>query len=240
MNETPQQYPTEVNRSHIDDSRRKRSRKLLIPTGRIERIMYLREIAKRLVPGVEFFGFSLLAGLVITNGILLDSPAIYILGALLAPFMIPAVGLGFSTAIGSLGFFLRSSAALLIGSALVFGAGVLGGWIAKLFPGLTITQAQRFTTFSVPDFILLTIGAGVAIYLTIREPKKRSLVASVPLAYEIYTPIAIAGFGRAESAVAGRRRRAARSGPGSGTSHFNPRRNSIWTVVASLPARIEV
>jgi len=195
MNQTPQEYPTDPNRSRVDENRRRRSRKLLIPTGHVERIMYLREVAKRLVPGVEFFAFSLVAGLVITLGILLDSPAIYILGALLAPFMIPVVGLGFSTAIGSLGFFLRSTAALLIGAGLVFTAGALGGWVSRLFPELSISQALRFTAFTVPDFLLLTIGAAVAIYLTIREPKKRSLVASVPLAYEIYTPIAIAGFG---------------------------------------------
>jgi len=182
-------------RSRIDESRRRRRRKLLIPSGRTERTLYVGEIARRLVPGVEFFIFSLTAGLVIALAILLDSPAIYILGALLAPFMVPVVGLGFSAAIGSLSFFLRSIGSLLISAAFVFGSGALGGWISKLFNNLPLTQARYFTSFSIPDFLLLTIGAALAIYLTVRMPKQRSLVASVPLAYEIYTPIAIAGFG---------------------------------------------
>jgi hypothetical protein len=195
MSDMPQDLPPLEHPSHIDESRRRRRRKLLIPVGKTERALYVGEIAKRLVPGVEFFIFSLFAGLVITLAILLDSPAIFILGALLAPFMIPVVGLGFSAAVGSLSFFLRSVGGLLIGSAFVFASGALGGWLSKLFADLHLTQARNFTVFSIPDFLLLTIGAVLAIYLTVRVPKQRSLVASVPLAYEIYIPIAVAGFG---------------------------------------------
>ncbi len=197
MNELPQEPAPDMGKSRIDQSRRQRRQKLLIPKGKSERVLYLNEIAKRLVPGVEFFAFSLVAGLVLSLGILLDSPAMLVLGALLAPFMAPAIGLGFSTVIGSISFFLRSTGALLVGAALVFGSGALAGWISKLFLDMPLTQAQRFTTFTIPDFLLLSIGAVLAIYLTIRVPKQRSLVASVPLAYEIYIPIAVAGFGLA-------------------------------------------
>lgn len=195
MSDFPQDITPSEPRSRIDESRRRRRRKLLIPSGKTERALYVGEIARRLVPGVEFFIFSFTAGLVIALAILLDSPAIYILGALLAPFMVPVVGLGFSAAIGSLSFFMRSIGSLLIGAAFVFGSGALGGWISKLVDTLPLAQARQFTSFSIPDFLLLTIGAGLAIYLTVRMPKQRSLVASVPLAYEIYTPIAVAGFG---------------------------------------------
>lgn len=195
MSEFQQEPAPEIPTSRIDENRRRRARKLLIPKGKSERALYLGEIAKRLVPGVEFFLFSMIAGLVIAAAILLDSPAIYILGALLAPFMAPAVGLGFSAAIGSITFFLRSGGAMLIGSALVFASGALGGWVSRLFIEIPLTQARRFTAFTIPDFLLLTIGIVLAIYLTMRMPKQRSLVASVPLAYEIYIPVAVAGFG---------------------------------------------
>lgn len=195
MSDFQQEPAPEAPPSRIDESRRKRSRKLLIPRGKSERTLYLGEIAKRLVPGVEFFLFSLIAGLVISLAILLDSPAIFILGALLAPFMAPVVGLGFSAAIGSLTFFLRSGGALLVGGALVFASGALGGWISRIFVDLPLTQAHRFTGFTIPDFLLLTIGTVLAVYLTMRMPKQRSLVASVPLAYEIYIPVTVAGFG---------------------------------------------
>lgn len=197
MSDLSQEPSPDLGKSRIDETRRKRRQKLLIPRGKSERVLYLNEIAKRLVPGVEYFAFSLIAGLVITLGILLDSPALLVLGALLAPFMAPAVGLGFSTVIGSVSFFLRSAGALLIGAGLVFASGALGGWVSRLFLEIPLSQAQRFTSFTVPDFLLLTIGAVLAIYLTIRMPKQRSLVASVPLAYEIYIPVAVAGFGLA-------------------------------------------
>jgi hypothetical protein len=83
----------------------------------------------------------------------------------------------------------------LIGSALVFVTGVIGGWVSKLFPNLNLTQAHFHVNFSIPDFLLLTIGVLLAIYITVKMPKNRSLVASVALAYEIYLPIGLAGFG---------------------------------------------
>jgi len=200
MSEIPQAPVPSMGRSRIDESRRKRRQRLLIPSGKSERTLYLNEIAKRLVPGVEYFAFSLVAGLVIAIGLLVDSPALLVLGALLAPFMAPAVGLGFSTVIGSLSFFLRSTGALLIGALLVFGSGALAGGISNLFLEIPLTEAERFTRFTVPDFLLLAIGTVLAIYLTIRVPKQRSLVASVPLAYELYIPVAVAGFGLASGA----------------------------------------
>lgn len=168
---------------------------MLVPTGRSERALYLNEIAKRLNPNLDFFLFTFLSGLVLAVAILLDNPAIYILAALLAPFMAPVVALGFSASVGSMRFFLQSLGSLLLGSAIVFVCGMLSGWVSRLFIDITTQQAHYHTIFSIPDFILLTIGAALAIYLTVRVPKQRSLVASVALAYEIYLPIGVAGFG---------------------------------------------
>ena len=181
--------------SHIDADRRRRRRRLLVPNGKTERAAYLNEIAKRLNPNLDFFLISLLAGLVLGAAILFDNPAVYILAALVSPFMAPVVALGFSTSVGSIRFFIQSLGSLLLGSAIIFFCGMLSGWISHLFANLTTQQAIYHTRFTVPDFILLTIGAALAIYLTVRVPKQRSLVASVALAYEIYLPIGVAGFG---------------------------------------------
>lgn len=191
MDETPRDFET----SHINIDRRRRRRRLLVPTGKTERALYLNEIAKRLNPSLDFFLFSFLAGLVIGVAILLDNPAIYILAALLSPFMAPVVALGFSASVGSLRFFAQSAGSLLLGSSIVFFCGMISGWISRLFTNLTTGQTRFFTSFSVPGFFLLIIGAALAIYLTVRVPKQRSLVASVALAYGIYIPIGVAGFG---------------------------------------------
>jgi len=195
MSEIPEGFNPLDSSSRTNENRRRRRRKLLVPSGKNERTLYIGEIARRLVPDVEFFALTILAGIIFTLAILLNSPAFFVLGALIVPFMVPAVGLGFSAAIGSFGFFLRSLASLLLACLFVFLNGLLGGWVSRLFVDLPLTHSIHFTTFSVTDFVLLTIGVFLAIYLTIRNPRQRPLLASVPLAYEIYAPVAVAGFG---------------------------------------------
>jgi uncharacterized membrane protein len=195
MNQIPEdQVPLEPS-SHINESRRHRTRRLIIPSGRTERSIYVNEIASRLVPAIDYYLFSLLCAIVLGAAILLDHPAIYILAALLAPFMAPLVGLGLSTAVGSFKFFVQSLGGLAIGSVFIFIGGLISGWISKLIPNFYPNQALFHTRFSFPDLVLLIVGTVLAIYLTVRVPKQRSLVASVALAYEVYIPIGVAGFG---------------------------------------------
>lgn len=197
MDQTPEdQVPLEPS-SRINESRRRRTRRVIVPSSRTERAIYVNEIASRLVPAIEYYLFSMLCAVVLGAAILLDHPAIYILAALLAPFMAPLVGLGLSTAVGSFKFFGQSLGGLAIGSAFIFIGGLLSGWISKLIPNFYPNQALFHTRISIPDLILLAVGTILAIYLTVRVPKQRSLVASVALAYEVYIPIGVAGFGLA-------------------------------------------
>ncbi|MHC1740331.1 MAG: DUF389 domain-containing protein [Anaerolineaceae bacterium] len=189
------EQPEEYHPSQINEARRRRRRHGFIPATKGDRAVFMAQLAERLVANADFYLFSFLSGLVLAAAILLDNPAIYVLAALLAPFMAPVVGLGFATVVGSLRFFFQSLVSLLIGCALVFATGAIGGWISKLLPNVQLTQAHYHVNFTVPDFILLTIGILLAIFITVKAPKNRSLVASVALAYEIYIPIGLAGFG---------------------------------------------
>ncbi len=188
-----EQVPLEQT-SHINESRRRRTRRLIVPTGKTERSLYVNEIAKRLVPELDFYLFSALCGLVLGTAILLDHPAIYVLAALVAPFMAPLVGLGFSTAVGSVKFFTQSLGSLAIGSVFLFIGGALSGWISRLIPMFDPSQIEFHTKFSTAGALLLSVGTILAIFLTVRVPKQRSLIASVALAYEVYLPIGVAGF----------------------------------------------
>lgn len=197
MNQIPEESLPLEESSHINENRRRRKRRLFIPSGKTERSLYVNEIARRLVPGLEFYLFSALCGLILGAAILLDHPAVYILSALIAPFMAPLIGLGFSTAVGSFQFFLQSMGSLAIGSAIVFIGGLLSGWISKLIPGFSASQVHFHATFSISHLILLLVGTILAIYLTVHVPKQRSLLASAALAYEVYLPVGVAGFGLA-------------------------------------------
>lgn len=174
---------------------RRRSRRFVIPTGSEEQADFLEELARRVTPSFDFFLFSLLAGLALAVAILVDAPAFYVLTALLAPFMAPVAGLAFATVLGSGRFFARAAGALLTGSLMLFGWGALVGWLARLIPGLTFQQTLFHARLSWPDAVLVVLGAALTAYTLVRWPQQRPLVTSVALAYELYPPVGVAGFG---------------------------------------------
>lgn len=189
----PEATPEEaVTRAQL---RRRRSRRRDVPRELDQRAAFFRELVHQATPSFDFFLFSVIAGLFTAAALLLDSPALFILAALLAPFMAPVLGLAVSASIGSLGLFFRSLIALAIGGLLVFALGMLGGWVGLSLPGLAFTQAPFHTLFTWPDMLVLLLGAAFTAYLAVRSPQQRPLVSSVALAYELFVPLAAAGFG---------------------------------------------
>ena len=103
-------------------------RMLALP-GADERAALLDDLARRAFPSFEFFLFALFCGAVLGAAFLLDSPALLLLGVLLAPLLTPWVGLTLATMTGSWRFFFMTSAVLLVAGLLVFlhrGAGRVG------------------------------------------------------------------------------------------------------------------
>ena len=174
---------------------RRRYRRRLVPWDLDQRAAFFRELIHQSTPSVDFFLFSVIAGLAVGAALLLNSPALFLLAALMSPFMAPVLGLAVSSATGRMGFFLRSLFVLAIGSLLVFGLGAAAGWVGQGIPNLVFTQVVFHTTFSWPDLLVVILGAGLTAYLAVRSPKQRPLVSSVALAYELYLPLAAAGFG---------------------------------------------
>lgn len=178
----------------LPPARRRRARRMLAPLDADERAAFVDEIAHRASPTFDFFLFSLLAGIVISAGILLDQPAILLLGSLMAPLMAPVVGLSLATVVGSVRFFLRSLVGLLIGSALVFVCGYFAGYLSGSWSPESLLQAYSHAQLSWANFLVLAIGA-VFTSAAMLHDGQRSVVASVALAYTLYIPIAIGGFG---------------------------------------------
>ena len=180
----------------LPPARRRRARRLLAPLDADERADFLAELAHRASPSFDFFLFSLLAGAVISLGLLLDLPALLLLGAILAPLMAPLIGVSLGTVIGSISFFLRSLAGLIIGSALVMLTGWAAGYVAQTwFPG-EFEQAYLHAQLAWGDFLLLAVGAILTTALVAHSDHAPTMT-SVALAYELYLPMAVAGFGLA-------------------------------------------
>jgi len=175
----------------LPPARRRRQRRTLGPDAPPA----VEELAQSLIPSADFFLFSGLAGIALGLGILLNAPALYVLAALLAPFLTPAVGLGLATAAGSVRFLLQCLGGIGIGGGLVWGAGLAAGWIARLFPQLSFDQARLHAGFTWPDLAVLTLGITITTLLLVRSARQRSLPASAAVAYELYLPLGVAGFG---------------------------------------------
>lgn len=187
---------------HLPRSRRRRTRQILASGDSSERAEYMADLAHQGTATLDFYLFALLCGAVLAAAIWLDSPALYILAALLAPFMAPVVGMALATATGSLVFFLRSLVSLAVGGALVVGMGALGGVLGQQAAGTPPAQAVLHSQFTWPDLAVLALGILFTVILLVRNPRSKPLVSSVALAYELFLPLGVAGYGLVAGAAA--------------------------------------
>ncbi len=178
----------------LPPARRRRARRLLTSLDADERSAFVEKVAHRASPNFDFFLFSLLAAVVLAVGLLLDEPALLLLGALLAPMMAPVVGLSLGAVIGSLKLFLRSLTGILIGSGLVFLTGMLAGMISQSWETPSLIQAYSHAQLSWANFLVLAVGAIFTSAAMLRDGGGTA-AASVALSYGLYPPILVAGFG---------------------------------------------
>lgn len=174
--------------------RRHAERSLFGPLDVDERSQVLEDLARRAAPNFDFFLYSLFSGAVIGLGLLLDSPYLLLLGALIAPLMAPAVGVALGTALGSSKHFVRSLGGLLLGSLLVMLAGWLAGLAAQTGSLGQAQQAHMYAQLQWPAMLVLAI-AGSLTAATLIRGSRGSEVPSLLLAYGLYVPAAAAGFG---------------------------------------------
>lgn len=191
----PPTEPISDANENLPPARLRRQRRMVALPKAGEQGDFLRELAHRAVPSFDFFLFSLLAGVTLGLALLFDSPALVILGALLSPFMAPMVGLALGTVTGTPRFLFMSLGSLLIGSLIVFLCGLAAGWAVYLMPPGAYTQAAYHGQFQVGFFLVLALGAALTSYLTVKAPHQRPMVTSVAIAYGLYLPAAVAGFG---------------------------------------------
>jgi hypothetical protein len=187
-----EQHPDDPDK--LPPARRRRAHRLLTPLDADERAEFLDDLAHRASPSFDFFLFSLLAGAVLGIGLLVDSPALLVLGAVLAPLMAPAIGVSLGTVIGSVRYFLRSLAGLLIAGLLVLLAGTAAGFASQYWLPSDLTLAHLNAQLSWLNFLVLAVGA-ILTAASVANSKRRLALPSVALAYELYLPLAAAGFG---------------------------------------------
>jgi hypothetical protein len=194
----PTSQPIPEDNEPLSPARRRRERRLPIPpagAGKDERAAYLDELAERAIPSFDYYLFSLLAGLVMGVGLLLDSPALIVLGAVLSPLAGPVLGLGLSCIAGSGRFFLQSFAAAVIGAMLAFIGGYTAGYASRFATGITVglSQVNAVVQFSWPALVALTLGVVITTFAFAKSSQKASLTGAV-LTFLLFPPVVAAGF----------------------------------------------
>jgi hypothetical protein len=192
----PKTEQTPDDPKNLPPARRRRAQRTLLPQKESEHEAFLDTLGHRVSPTFDFFFFSLIAALVLSLGIWLDSPSLLVLGALLAPLMAPLVGLSLGSVTGSMRFFTRSLVGLLIASGIVSIVGFIAGLAAFTLmpPPIEIIQAYFHARLDWTSFLVLTLGSVLTTLWLVRN-RRSAAVASVALSYEFFVPLTVAGFG---------------------------------------------
>ena len=174
--------------------RRRALRRASFPTDEAGRAELFAHLVRRAFPSYELFVFSLVAGAILGLGYLFYAQALLIFGVLVAPLLTPLIGTTLSIVAGALRLFLQTITALLISLLLVFLGGWLAGFASRPFQPLTLTEAFLHSQLWWYDLVALTIGA-VLITVSFVRSEDRPYLPSALLAYELFLPLAAAGFG---------------------------------------------
>ncbi len=175
-------------------ARRRRARRMLIPSDPQGKEAFLQVLAQRTYPSVEFFILSFLCGLILGTSYLLDSPLILAFGVLSAPILLPWLGMCLAAARGAAGFWIQMTAALLLSALLAFLGGVTVSWLLRVLPPQTLTMAFYHARLRVVDFPMLALGALILVLSFVRSGEKPYLPSAF-LAYALYPPIVAAAIG---------------------------------------------
>jgi hypothetical protein len=177
----------------LPPSRYRRKRNFVPSLTDNERSEMVENMARRVEPTFDFFLFCLLAGAVLAVGWLLHAPAFFIVGALLAPFMAPVVGLSLSSAIGSYRFFFVSLAGVLVGTVLVSLIGLIAGLASPLLPAYISDTAYQ--TGLLPWDIVVTylIGVGLTCFSLIKSEQAPAIPSAI-IAFALLTRASAAGY----------------------------------------------
>jgi hypothetical protein len=180
--------------TRLPRARRRRAHRMLVLPGAEDRAALLDTLARRAFPSFEFFLFAFLGGVVLGAAYLLDSPALLLLGILLAPLLTPWAGLTLAILTGSWRYFFLTLGSLLVASLLFFLTGALAGLAGHLWQPLPLFHANIHAHLWWPDLFLVALSA-VLLTLSFVRSEQKPVLPSILLAYGLFLPLGAGGVG---------------------------------------------
>ena len=161
---------------------------------REERIELFEEIETKSMWNFDFASLMVLATLIASMGLLVNSGAVVIGAMLVAPLMMPLLGTGLALAQGNWPLCGRSLGAVVRGFLLALLIGMAMGLLARVFY-LPVTDQLRMR--GEPNLLDLGVAfvSGIAAAYCLARPKLSGALAGVAIAAALVPPIATAGIG---------------------------------------------
>jgi len=180
--------------SNTSTVRRRRIHRASVQRTDDEHSTWLAALTHQLTPSFDFFLASLLSALVLAIALLLFSDALLVLGVLFAPFLGPVIGIAFGSTNGTARLLFKSVLSLAAAGLFIFGFGALAGASMPMLPLTPRPLFTNWTTYEWPNFVVLAVGVGLSVYMLVRSPRQRPLVANIAIAYGLFPPLTAAGF----------------------------------------------
>jgi hypothetical protein len=191
-----QQLPTQEP-VYIPATHRRREKQPRFPAAMNERLATLDEILRKTMPTFDYLIFTLFSGLILITALLLNSLPLCFLASLCASFMAPFLGISTAIMRGSIVQIVKSVGGVVLGGLIIFICGILAGLISRILPVFSPEASFLHLEISSIDLFILTIGVILTLLLVKRTGKPRQLTISAALSFELYIPLAAAGFGLA-------------------------------------------
>jgi len=186
--------PPSIDPNPTSRARRRRQQRRMHPLDSVGRAALLEQLSRRSYPSYEFFLFALTSGAILGLAYILDSQALLFFGILLAPLMTPWVGMTLAAVTGSFRFFFHTLAALLVNALLIFIAGLLAGFAARIWMPLPLTRALADSRLWWPSLLVLAVGA-IVLNISFVRSEDKPILPSAMLAYGLFLPLSAAAFG---------------------------------------------
>lgn len=173
-------------------------RKYLIPLTAQRKADVLEELEQASTPGFDFFLLVVLSCSIATFGLITDSVAVIIGAMLVAPLMLPILGLSLASVAGKQRMFRRALVALIEGVVLAIALSALITWTVELLPFDILNPLPGEVlarTRPSPFDLGIALAGGAAAAYALAQPKISAALPGVAIATALMPPLCTIGIG---------------------------------------------
>lgn len=166
--------------------------KLFNSLNRRERLAVTKKVTEEAKPTVQLYILMILAAVIVTLGLLLNSESIVIGGMLIAPFLPMLNAIPVAAVRGSIRLFHRSSSTLVMTALLSL---VTAYAVSSIVPLSHYTEAVISRTEPNILYLIVALTAGLVSGFALIWPSVNSLIAGVAVATALMPPLCVSGIG---------------------------------------------